>query len=981
MAYWVSSGVNSAVAAKVQAAGNYFLRYPGGSSSDDYHWNGSGSYDANNYWVPSGTTYTPGYQACQTYRGTTSASYGYPSNIDDGSAATTWMSNVDTDLPNHQWVYIDLGTGMAVNAVSILWGNPYATSFVVQYYNGGVTPYTSNTETIWANTSAATVTGTGGTQVVNFTSVTARYIRILMTASSGGATAPFAIAELYVLNGTTVESKNADTQANQSPVIVSSTDPASSKTCSAANPDQPLAPSYYTPSFDFNTYMTEVNSFSPKGIPLITVNMGSGTASEAASWVYYANITKGYGIKYWQIGNETNGNWETGGPMNANDYGRRFIEYYNAMTAVDPTILLTGPISGSPNGGSNAYDSNSYIQDFLLRLYNNPGGNAIADLGAVDYHWYPNVTSYPSGFSTPAQLASFPATLTGWLTPVGLSLNTLPVIMSEYNCNANAYGNNATVVEANGLWLANWLGAFITGFGKNGFSNIWDVVNGGSDHTVVTDGDLGYLDNSSPYQQHATYWAMQMMATDWAIQGDSSTHELVSTSSSAATIASYADSRPDGVVSLMLINRDPTNSYATTITINGFVPNTTANEFTFNTTNYAWQTTTVNYDANPDTAPTTALLSGVTGSFPVTLSPYSINVYQFTNSGVPTFTPTFTFSATPTFTATSTKTPTLSPTITNTLTPTNSPTITPTPTLTGTPTNTSTPTDTLTSTLTATFTPTNTVCTDGFGNTCTYTQTPANTDTFTPTLTPSPTNTPPFTFTPTATVQPTAALQQQSSSSTANPGQTITYTLTFTVSGSSAFNTVVTDVLPANVGSAAIVSGPAGTVSGSQITWNLGTVAPGVVTMTFSVVVSGGAPNGSTLSNQASVNYTGAASPVQSNSSSVTVVDFTPTFSPTPTSTPVPGTGVFPNPWTGGSPLQVSYQLSANTDQVKLKIFTVSFRKIFENDDLPTAAGEQVYTPNWNQAGPVSNGVYYLVLDIKTNGVDHQQILKLLILR
>jgi alpha-L-arabinofuranosidase len=39
----------------------------------------------------------------------------------------------------------------------------------------------------------------------------------------------------------------------------------------------------------------------------ITVNYGSGTAAEAASWVSYANVTKGLGIKYWEIGNENYG--------------------------------------------------------------------------------------------------------------------------------------------------------------------------------------------------------------------------------------------------------------------------------------------------------------------------------------------------------------------------------------------------------------------------------------------------------------------------------------------------------------------------------------------------------------------------------------------------------------------------------------------------------------------------------------------------
>src|SRR5437870_5610897 len=36
----------------------------------------------------------------------------------------------------------------------------------------------------------------------------------------------------------------------------------------------------------------------------ITCNYGSGTPDQAANWVRYSNVTKGYGLKYWEIGNE-----------------------------------------------------------------------------------------------------------------------------------------------------------------------------------------------------------------------------------------------------------------------------------------------------------------------------------------------------------------------------------------------------------------------------------------------------------------------------------------------------------------------------------------------------------------------------------------------------------------------------------------------------------------------------------------------------
>ena len=42
---------------------------------------------------------------------------------------------------------------------------------------------------------------------------------------------------------------------------------------------------------------------------VITTNYGTGTPALAAQWVQYSNVTKGYGFKYWEIGNECYGTW------------------------------------------------------------------------------------------------------------------------------------------------------------------------------------------------------------------------------------------------------------------------------------------------------------------------------------------------------------------------------------------------------------------------------------------------------------------------------------------------------------------------------------------------------------------------------------------------------------------------------------------------------------------------------------------------
>jgi hypothetical protein len=72
--------------------------------------------------------------------------------------------------------------------------------------------------------------------------------------------------------------------------------------------------------------------------------------------------------------------------------------------------------------------------------------------------------------------------------------------------------------------------------------------------------------------------------------------------------------------------------------------------------------------------------------------------------------------------------------------------------------------------------------------------------------------------------------------------------------------------------------------------------------------------------------------------------------------------------------------VTSNLSQVKVKIFTLSFRKIFEDDNLSTSAGN--YTLDWNKAElNIANGLYYVVLYFKSGGQETHQILKLLILR
>jgi len=75
----------------------------------------------------------------------------------------------------------------------------------------------------------------------------------------------------------------------------------------------------------------------------VTVNYGTGTAQEAADWVAYANVTKKLGLRFWEIGNECYGSWESDTqavPHDPYTYATRAADYIAKMKAVDPSIKV-----------------------------------------------------------------------------------------------------------------------------------------------------------------------------------------------------------------------------------------------------------------------------------------------------------------------------------------------------------------------------------------------------------------------------------------------------------------------------------------------------------------------------------------------------------------------------------------------------------------------------------------------------------------
>ncbi|MFB8087499.1 cellulose binding domain-containing protein [Streptomyces sp. NPDC055992] len=342
---------------------------------------------------------------------------------------------------------------------------------------------------------------------------------------------------------------------------------------------------YVAPGTGFDAFMGTVRATGAQ--PVLIANYGSGTPEEAAGWVRYANITKKYGAKYWEIGNEIYGNGHYGSGWEHDDhedkspqeYARQVRAYAAAMKAVDPTVrigaVLTTP-GEWPDGVVGEGDSGDWNQTVLP---------AVADVvDFVSVHWY------AGGADTTAEDAMTRLTrLPGELREVrrqidraaGADSPDIEIALTEINTNT---GGARLTARPNGLFAAD---AFMTAL-ENGVFTVdwWNTHNGAGQITTVdgeTDyGDMGMLSSGActgdvcepaPNTPFPPYYGMKMTA-GLGTAGDT----MVAAESSAQDVSAHAVLRRDGRLSVMLVNKDPDTARTVDLDYAGFTPSTTAPE-------------------------------------------------------------------------------------------------------------------------------------------------------------------------------------------------------------------------------------------------------------------------------------------------------------------------------------------------------------------------------------------------------------------
>jgi alpha-N-arabinofuranosidase len=523
----------------------------------------------------------------------------------------------------------------------------------------------------------------------------------------------------------------------------------------------------------------------------ITADYGSGTPAEAAAWVNESNVTKHYGFKYWEIGNECYGSWETDTNTRLHDpytYAQRFEQYYTQMKAVDPTIKI-GAVAVTGEDSFANYTDHPVVNPVTGQTHNGWTPVMLATMKSLGvtpdfliYHRYPQAPGAESDsglLNSNGTWATDAADLRAQLNDyLGSAAAGVEIDCTENNSVYSNPGKQSTSL-VNGLFLADSICAAM----NTEFNSVvwWDTRNGqetGNNNSSSLYGwrqygDYGIVDSvdpAGPADAYPTYYVEKLLQ-HLARGGD----KLVNSVSDYPLLSVCAAERTNGSLTMLVVNKSASNALSANITISGATPGSSGTLYSYGIPQDNAAKTGVG-SADVASSPISGLSSNFTYSFPA----YSANVVAFgaIGSSPPTPTATSTPTATPTPTPTASATTTATSTSTRTATPTATSTRTATPTATVTATVTATATASATATITATPTATGTA-TPTASATPTATATATRTATSTATPTPTATGTATATATATITATPTAtattsATPTSTATSTATPTATAT---------------------------------------------------------------------------------------------------------------------------------------------------------------------------------------------------------------
>jgi hypothetical protein len=539
-----------------------------------------------------------------------------------GPNLSYWKSNPyltsrftgESDALHPQWVIVDLKSEKKVNAVQIAWENPYAKNYRVEYWSGTrALDFDGGPQGEWKEfPSGAFSNAQGGKVTLKLADMPAstQYVRVLMTDSSNTCDehgsgdirncVGYAIQQIRVgtVDGGAFAEVGATAAEMPLSYMASSIDPWHSAEDVRDGGD------YQHTGFDL-FFTSGITNSLPAMIP---VTMLYGTPEDAAAQISYLE-KRGYPIGYIEMGEEPDGKHAM-----PEDYGALYIQWATALHKVDPALKLGGPVFEGVNEDirlwPDAQGRTSWMGRFVEYLKSH---GRLSDLSFVSFEHYPFEPCDITWKSLYAEPGLMKHILQVWRDD-GVPKN-VPLMVTENHLAASLTGPMTTIFAA--LWLADNVGSFLEGGGAAFYhspiqpQDLHNTCLGwASWSNFVADERYNIRGYTSPY------FAAHMINQEW-VQHRSGTHFMFPSSveikdeQGNALVTSYAVRRPDGIWSLMLVNRDENNAHEVAVTFDDTKTRQTRHfsgpvtVVSFGSEQYVWINDGPNSHADPDGPPVT----------------------------------------------------------------------------------------------------------------------------------------------------------------------------------------------------------------------------------------------------------------------------------------------------------------------------------------------------------------------------------------
>lgn len=542
-----------------------------------WHWNPTGSYSNGSRGYFTGSTeigapiqHSFGYPLPR--RGVThnegTERVGY-SRLSDGDPKSFWKSNPylahefsgDDESAFPEWIAIELDRARAVDTLRITWAEPYAKRYRIEYWIGD-DPMRRPMSGRWqAFEGGSVVDGHGGiaTHRLSAEPIEAKYVRVLLTDSSrscveGDASdvrncVGYAISELEL--GTRTET------GQLTDLMVHSPDQHQTATyCSSVDPWHSAADLDETqgelPGLDL-FFQSGVTRGLPAMVPVSTVY---GTPEDSAAQIAYLK-KRGHPLSSVELGEEADGQY-----MTPEHYAALYLQWAAAIHRVAPELPLGGPAFTGVNEDIQAWPDargrTSWLTRFLDYLRAHGRLSDLAFMSFEHYPFEPCKAKWDDLYDEPRLLAHI---MQVWRDD-GLPAN-VPMHVTELNMSSAS--NQTSMENMSGLWLADYVGAFLENGGKSSFFfhyTPFPISNWCGENAWGTLGMFVANPAHQILQPTAQFFVSQLINLDW-VQPVDAPHDVFPVHSELrdrqgrTLVTAYATHRPDHRWALLLINKDP----------------------------------------------------------------------------------------------------------------------------------------------------------------------------------------------------------------------------------------------------------------------------------------------------------------------------------------------------------------------------------------------------------------------------------------